>query len=81
MNKKVIFLSLVLALALTAPGWADSKSVSVRVSCSVKPMIQMNAPSFRHIKAETNLEKKYQMTEDIRQTSNGKVKLYSLTAL
>lgn len=68
-------------MALTSVSWADAKSATIRVSCTVKPMIEMSAPSFQSVAARSNLEKKFQMTEDLRQTPNGPTRLYSLTAL
>ncbi len=61
--------------------WADAKSATIRVSCTVKPMIEMAAPSFRNVEAKSNLDKKFQMTEDMRTTPSGLTRLYSLTAL
>ena len=81
MKTKIALLSMLFCMALTSVSWADAKSATIRVSCTVKPMIEMSAPSFRNVEAKSNLEKKFQMTEDLRQTSAGLTRFYSLTAL
>lgn len=58
---------------------ASSKAATIQVSCTIKPMIEMSASS--SIRATSNLDKKYQMTENELERGLQKIKLYSLTAL
>ena len=81
--KTKILLNILLFVALATPGWAASKSASVRVSCTIKPVIALSTAVTPKtaVQAESNLGNQYQMTEDIRVQGGQKTRLYSLTAL
>ena len=80
--KKKVLLNVLVCLMLAAPAYAASKSATVRVSCTVPALVQLSAPSpERPVKAASNLGTQYQMTEDLRDESGRKIKLYSLTVL
>ena len=59
---------------------AASKSTTVQVSCTVKPMMEM-ASSAMAARANTNLGKQFQMSESLIDRGSQKIKVYSLTAL
>ena len=59
--------------------FAASKSASVQVSCTIKPMIEMAATSA--VRANSNLGRQYQMSENLMDRGAQKMKIYSLTAL
>ena len=79
--KLKIALTVLLLAAAASPAFADSKSVTVQVSCTVPAMMELVSPQARIVQANTNLEKQYRMTEDLRIIGGRSVKLYSLTAL
>ena len=79
--KLKIALHVLLLLAAASPAFAESKSVSVQVSATVPAMMEMAAKQPQLVQANTNLNKQYQMTEDLRSIDGRHVKLYSLTAL
>ena len=59
---------------------AASKSATIQVSCTIKPMIEMaGAATAAH--ANTNLGKQFQMNESFVDRGSQKTHLYSLTAL
>ena len=74
-------LNVLVFLAAANPAFADAKSVTVNVSCNIPAMIEIQAPQAQIVRANSNLNKQYQMTEDFRSTDGRNVKLYSLTAL
>ena len=59
---------------------ASSKSATIQVSCTIKPMIEMAGSS--SVKARSNMGKeRFQMSECLMDRGSQKTKLYSLTAL
>lgn len=64
-------------LPLTAA--AESKSKTVRISCTVVPMIEMSQTD--SFSMRSNLGKQLRMTESYTERAGQKVQLYSLTAL
>ena len=65
---------------------AASRSVSVSVSCSVPASAQFSAPAASGQRLEspavsTNTGSNYTVTQDIKTTSQGMVKQYSITVL
>ena len=74
--KRRVLLNVLLCLALAAPAWAESRSHTVQVSCTVPLIIEMAGTEVR-----STLDKQYQMTEDVRIRDGERVRLYSLTAL
>ncbi len=80
--KLKITLSALLFLAATIPAFADAKSMTVNVSCTVPAMIEMAAsPNAQLVQARSNMNDQYQMTEDLGSRDGRRVKVYSLTAL
>lgn len=73
------------ALFLTVPALADSKTVNV--SCSVAEQLEIS--SFRPasvaedtpLRAQSNLGPDFRLSQEIRHTPSGKIKVYSLFAL
>jgi hypothetical protein len=68
-------------LSAAMPAFADSKSATVQVSCTVPAMIELAAPIAQAVSARSNLSNQYQMTEGIGLRDGQSIKLYSLTAL
>ena len=68
------------SLLLGGTAFASSKSATIQVSCTIKPMIEMaSSPSSAQV--NTNLGKQFQMNESFVDRGSQKTKLYSLTAL
>ena len=88
-----ISLSLVFMFIMNSPLLAESRSATVRVSCTILPMIEVSTPDLTPraelgivsdnglISVRTNLGKNYSLAEVSRKTSEGLLKLYSVTAL
>ena len=77
-----IYAVLVMTLAsllLCGSASAASKSATIQVSCTIRPMIEMAASSA--VRANSNLGKQFQMSESFVDRGSQKTKLYSLTAL
>ena len=74
-------LNILLFLSAAMPAFADAKSATVQVSCTIPAMIEMAAPIAQAVTVRSNLSNQYQMTEDIGNRGGQNVKLYSLTAL
>lgn len=98
-----ITVGLAMLIALNPPVSAQSKSATIRVSCTILPVLEMTSkrvPTANvlgtllptrsdlemtsqglEVGASSNLGKNFLMTESLRQTETGAVKIYSLTAL
>jgi len=74
-----IFFGFSFSLLADTPLFAGSRSATVRVSCTILPMIEISSAKTPSIK--TNLGSDYGVTESIRKAGNDKIKLYSITAL
>ena len=74
-------LSVLLLLCVTGSAFADVKTVSVQVSCTIPAMMELASPIAQAVTARSNLSNQYQMTEDYGHREGKNVKLYSLTAL
>ncbi len=62
--------------------FADTRSATVRVSCTILPVIEISsAKTLAEPAVKTNLGSNYALTESIRKAGNDKIKLYSITAL
>lgn len=62
--------------------FADTRSATVRVSCTILPVIEItSAKTLAEPAVKTNLGINYALTESIRKAGNHKIKLYSITAL
>ena len=80
MKLKTILNALFLILAVT-PAFADSKSMTVQVSCTVPAMIEMSAPLAQAVAVRSNLSNQYQMTQDTGKRDGKSATVYSITAL
>ena len=106
-----ILITLLIVLGLTAfvasPVFADSRSATVRVSCTILPMLEISMPKTTDqalaswtstaktadraglelkttagfVSVGTNLGKAYDVTEAFLNRPEGRMKLYSITAL
>lgn len=74
-------LNVLLFLCVAIPAFADAKSATVQVSCTIPAMIELAAPIAQAVTARSNLSNQYQMTDDIGNRDGQRVRLYSLTAL
>jgi hypothetical protein len=82
-----------LTLSASTAVWADSKSATIRVSCTIDPMIEIASEKASDptglainlngstVKVRTNLGKNYQTSVTSKKTADGFSKLYSVTAL
>ncbi len=63
--------------------FADTRSATARVSCTILPMIEIPeiTSDGSAVSVKTNLGRNYALTESFRKTGNEKVKLYSITVL
>ena len=62
--------------------FADTRSATARVSCTILPIIEISSTkTLVEPAVKTNLRGNYNLTESVRKIGNDKVKLYSLTAL
>lgn len=59
--------------------WADSKSASVRISCTVVPMIEMSHQ--KTFSVHTNLQNRYLSSDSMVERGGQKIHLHSITAL
>ena len=80
MNLKIVLFALLL-LAASNPAFADAKSVTVQVSCTIPAMLEMAAPQTLAVKANSNLDNQLQMTQDLAYRDGKNIQVYSLTAL
>ena len=78
-----IFFGFSFSLLADTPLFAGSRSATVRVSCTILPMIEIPeiTSDGSAVSVKTNLGRNYALTESFRKTGNDKVKLYSLTVL
>ena len=67
------------AVFLPCAALADSKSKTVRISCTVVPMIELTQRET--LSVQSNLGKQYRLLESQTERAGQKVQLYSLTAL
>ena len=82
MKLKVLLMNVLLALALViTPAFAESKSLSVQVSCFIPPSLEMASSDPASVQARSTLGKQYQMTEDTRFRDGSKTLIHSLVAL
>ncbi len=77
MRIKSYILSGLLLVCFLSPAWAASKSETIRISCSVPPMVQMSANS----KVQTNLKNNFFAVETFEQRPAGFTKVISVTVL
>lgn len=81
MNRKLknavwaVSLSLALVLSQASPAWAGSRTATVRVSCTVLPMIEMSS------NAAVLSNQRLASTEEFRAIGGRGMKLISYTAL
>lgn len=67
-------------LSYSVPAFAASKTASIRVSCTIKPIMEIGGSSSPA--AYSNLDRRqYRMSECLQDRGSQKVRLYSLTAL
>ena len=77
-----IFFGVTFSLLADTLLFADTRSATVRVSCTILPIIEISsAKTLAEPAVKTNLGKKYALTESIRKAGNDKIKLYSMTAI
>ena len=81
MKIKALLNILLFLLALALPAHAASKSNTVQVSCTIPPSIGLATAERGMARAQTSLEKQYQMSESFCLRKDQKIKLVSLTAL
>ncbi len=74
-------LNVLVFICAAMPAFADVKSVSVQVSCTIPAMMELVAPIAQAVTVRSNLSNQYQMTEGVGNRDGKSVKLYSLTAL
>ena len=78
--KFLIFLAFTASMA--TPVFAESRSATVRISCTILPMLEVSAPKLADPIVGTNLGKtSYQVSQTLVQRPEGLLKLYSVTAL
>ena len=78
-------------LSLASPVWADTRTATMRVSCTILPMIEISSPELStlgltgqasDVRVNTNMGKKFGMDMQSRHASDGSlIKIYSVTAL
>ena len=78
-GKEAVLALMLVGLFLCNSASAASKSASIQVSCTIKPMIELVATS--SVRANSNLGHQYQMSESLMDRGAQKMKIYSLTAL
>ncbi len=80
-----IFFGMLFSLLADTLLFADTRSASVRVSCTILPIIEISSarilaePVRKELEIRSN--KNYHLTESIRKAGSDKIKLYSVTAL
>ena len=74
-------LNVLFFLMAAMPAFADSKSLTVQVTCTIPEMMELSAPIAQAVAARSNLSNQYQMTEDSGKRDGKTAKVYSLTAL
>ena len=74
-------LSVVILLLTAIPAFAESTSMTVQVTCTIPPMMEMSAPLHQAITAHSNLSDQYRMTEDTGRRDGQTTTVYSITAL
>jgi len=74
-------LTALLFLLAAIPAFAESKSMTVQVSCTIPEMMELSAPIAQAVAARSNLSNQYQMTENSGKRDGKSAKVYSLTAL
>ena len=80
-NKSLVVV-LFLLIILSCPAWAGSRSVSINVSCTILPAIELASTSeSRPVSVNTNLGNKYDLTEQTVNNGAQTSTLYSVTAL
>ena len=78
MKVKEILLTSVFCFALAVPAWADAKSRTVQVSCTITPQFEVGRN--HAVKPLPAHETQYQMSEQLCMRGDQKIKFYSLTA-
>jgi hypothetical protein len=79
MRVKVLFANLLVCLALTDAAWAASKSVSVQVSCTIPPVMEISRASLLRKAAEKDT--RFQRSEEMCRRAGKAFKLVTLTAI
>ena len=74
----MVLLGIAWSFGLAVPALADSRTATVRVSCTILPMIEIATPA---ASVNTNLGNKFTTSEATLQNQNGPMKVYSVTAL
>lgn len=82
---------IMLGFALSSPVWADTRTATMRVSCTILPMIELSSPELptlgltgqvSDVRVNTNMGKKFGMDVRSQKTTDGSLlKIYSVTAL
>lgn len=83
MKLKILVLNAFLALALAVPGWAESKSMTIQVSCVVPPRIELSTASLTQAMSQnaSSKETEFGASEQMRERDGRLVRVLSLTAL
>ena len=82
MKSKALLMNVLLGLTLViTPAFAESKSLSVQVSCFIPPSLEMASADPSSVRARSALGKQYQMSEDTRFRDGYKTLVHSLVAL
>lgn len=74
----------VFCLGLASPVFAGSASKTVRISCTVAPRIELSAQSVhaaQPVLGNSDLSTLYDVSEELRSTPSGKIRLFSVAAL
>ena len=81
MKKEILYLVCCLALVFPSEGLAETKSKTFLVSCEIVHPMEIVSPKNMPMNVQSNLTNEFRVTEDLRMSSLGPVKMYSLTAL
>ena len=79
--RKNTLLTIFLLLAMAAPAMAESRSRTVQASCYIAPSINLSRTGLERFEDRSRRDHQFQRSHSLHDGPEGRVKLYSLTAL